>query len=99
MESAAARREFITDSTPDISRAATQTSSSGSQGESQFPTTRGQYGGRVELVAYDPQWDEQEMHRRFRTVMGVPVGTDTHLVWVDQCAQSDTEPNWRLERN
>jgi hypothetical protein len=50
----------------------------------------------VELAVYDARWGEQEMHRSFRAVMGVPGGTSTRLEWVDQCAQSDMAPNWIL---
>jgi hypothetical protein len=92
------------DSTPDISREATQTNgSSESEGDSQnsvegtqLPTTRVQYGRRVELLADDPQWSEQERHERFRVMMGVPEGTRTSLVREDKCAQSDSAPDWIL---
>jgi hypothetical protein len=45
-------------------------------------------------VAYDPQWDEPELHQQARRVLGVPADQPTSLQMVDQCAQSDTEPNW-----
>jgi hypothetical protein len=98
-------QDFIPDSTPDLSRRETQTSeSSTSEGESQdsvegtqLPTTRVRYRQRVELLAHNPHWSDEERHGRFRTMMGVPTEVKTKLVWRDRCAQSDTEPDWTLK--
>jgi hypothetical protein len=99
----APRRDFITDSTPEISTqdppsATSPGASQNSVDDSPYLVTRVAYEERVCPVGYDPQWDETELHQCARRVMGVQNDQQATLQMVDQCAQSDAEPNWLLTK-
>jgi hypothetical protein len=94
-------RNFLTDSRPDLSTDTSPPTTSEATSEDSIivtplPAYHVYYGGRTEHVYYDPQWSIDEIHRRARTIPGVPEGNATSLKWQNLCAQSDTEPQFIL---
>jgi hypothetical protein len=68
-------RNFLTDSTPELSGQTTE-----SEGESEAGPPQGrpvQYGRRSEMMMIDPKWSTDEKHARIREAMGVPMNAAT----------------------
>jgi hypothetical protein len=97
------RRDFLTDSTPEISTQSPEESTSAGDSqnsvtESPYLVTRVGYEGRVLPVGYTEEWGAEEIHQSARILFGIPVAQATTIHMVDQCAQSETEPNWLLKK-
>jgi hypothetical protein len=96
------RQNFLEGSTPEIG---TQESVAGTTEETQdsitdtpYSSTRVGYEGRVLHVGYTEDEGADEIHQRARVLFGIPASLETTIDMVDQCAQSETEPNWLLRK-